>query len=256
MKQRGLLIGAALAVAFGMAAALTLDRLCPPDLSRYQARSTEIVDANGRLLRAFTTADGKWRLKTSVDEVDPTYLALLKAYEDRRFDVHWGIDPLAVLRAASQWAGRGRIVSGASTLSMQAARLLDEPRPRGLLTKTIQSAHALQLEWRYSKREILAIYLTLAPMGGNLEGVRSASFAYFGKEPLHLTAAEAALLVAIPQSPERRRPDRRAGSAQIGRDRVLVRGLEHGVIDTALFACRVRTSVSVSMAEKPFSTTL
>ena len=118
---------------------------------------------------------------------------------------------------------------------MQAARLLDEPRPRGLLTKTIQSARALQLEWHYSKREILAIYLTLAPMGGNLEGVRAASFAYFGKEPLHLTAAEAALLVAIPQSPERRRPDRRAGSAQIGRDRVLVRGLEHGVIDTALF---------------------
>ena len=79
----------------------------------------------------------------------------------------------------------------------------------GLLTKAIQSARALQLEWRYSKREVLAIYLTLAPMGGNLEGVRAASFAYFGKEPQQLTAAEAALLVAIPQSPERRRPDAR-----------------------------------------------
>src|SRR5471032_2581121 len=234
MKQRSLLIGSALAVAFGTAAALTLDRLCPPDLSRYQARSTEIVDANGRLLRAFATADSKWRLKTNVEDVDPLYLALLKTYEDRRFDAHWGVDPLAAVRAAEQWIGRGRIVSGASTLSMQAARLL-EPRPRSLLTKTIQSARALQLEWRYYKREILAIYLTLAPMGGNLEGVRAASFAYFGKEPLHLTAAEAALLVAIPQSPERRRPDRRAGLAQIGRDRVLVRGLEHGVIDKALF---------------------
>src|SRR5476651_518474 len=234
MKQRGLLIGAALAVAFGMAAALTLDRLCPPDLSRYQARSTEIVDANGRLLRAFATADSKWRLKTNVEDVDPLYLALLKTYEDRRFDAHWGIDPLAAVRAAEQWIGRGRIVSGASTISMQAARLL-EPRPRSLLTKAIQSARALQLEWRYSKREILAIYLTLAPMGGNLEGVRSSSFAYFGKEPKQLSAAESALLVAIPQSPERRRPERAGKSAQAARDRVLMRGLEHAIIDQVLF---------------------
>jgi penicillin-binding protein 1C len=211
-----------------------LDRLFPPDLSRYQMRSSETVDANGRLLRAFTTADGKWRLKTTVDDVDPVYLALLKAYEDRRFDDHWGVDPLAAIRAASQWIERDRIVSGASTISMQAARLL-ESRPRGLLTKVIQSARALQLEWRYSKREVLAIYLTLAPMGGNLEGVRAASFAYFGKEPRQLSAAEAALLVAIPQSPERRRPDRSAKAAQAARDRVLLRGLEHGVIDQVLF---------------------
>jgi penicillin-binding protein 1C len=240
MIARRVLVWPLLAVALVATASLVLDGIFPPDLARYQARSTEVVDANGRLLRAFITADGKWRLKTTVDGVDPTYLALLKAYEDRRFDAHWGIDPLAVVRAASQWIGRGRIVSGASTISMQAARLLaqsDEggPRPRSLFTKAIQSARALQLEWHYSKREILAIYLTLAPMGGNLEGVRAASFAYFGKEPQHLTAAEAALLVAIPQSPERRRPDRRATSAEIGRGRVLARGLEHGVIDKAMF---------------------
>ncbi|WIM13432.1 penicillin-binding protein 1C [Enhydrobacter sp.] len=214
--------------------ALVLDRLFPPDLSRYRMRSTEIVDANGRLLRAFLTADGKWRLRTTVDDVDPVYLALLKAYEDRRFDEHWGVDPIAMVRAAGQWIGRGHIVSGASTLSMQAARLL-EPRRRSLLAKAIQSARALQLEWRYSKREILAIYLTLAPMGGNLEGVRAASFAYFGKEPRQLIAAQAALLVALPQSPERRRPDRAPNSAHLGRNRVLVRGLEHGAIDRASF---------------------
>ena len=210
MNLRRVLAVAALAVTSLAAGALALDRLFPPDLSRYHARSSETVDANGRLLRAFTTADGKWRLKTTVDDVDPVYLALLKAYEDRRFDDHWGIDPLAATRAASQWIARGRIVSGASTISMQAARLLEPHRfqggRRGLLTKAIQSARALQLEWRYSKREVLAIYLTLAPMGGNLEGVRAASFAYFGKEPRQLSAAEAALLVAIPQSPVRRRP--------------------------------------------------
>ena len=222
------------------ATALVLDRLFPPDLARYEARSTEIVDAKGRLLRAFTTAYGKWRLKTTVDDVDPVYLALLKAYEDRRFDDHWGVDPLSVLRATLQLVERSRIVSGASTLSMQAARLLEphlhQRGPRGFTTKAIQAARALQLEWRYSKREVLGIYLTLAPMGGNLEGVRAASFAYFGKEPRQLSAAEAALLVAIPQSPERRRPDRHAALAQHARDRVLARGLERGVIDERLMA--------------------
>lgn len=243
MNLRRLLGVSSLAAAALAVAALALDRMFPPDLARYHERSTEIVDANGRLLRAFTTPDGKWRLKTSVDEVDPLYLALLKAYEDRRFDEHWGVDPLAALRAANQWIGRGRIVSGASTISMQAARLLDRPRPRSLLTKAIQSARALQLEWRYSKREVMAIYLTLAPMGGNLEGVRAASLAYFGKEPAHLSAAEAALLVAIPQSPERRRPDRRPQSAQIGRDRVLERGLEQGLVDKATFELAANRAV-------------
>lgn len=234
MRLKRLLVGLAV-VATGVAATgLTLDRAFPPDLTRYQDRSTEVVDANGRLLRAFTTQDGKWRLNATVDDVDPLYLGLLKAYEDRRFDDHWGVDPFAAFRAAWQLAERGRIVSGASTISMQAARLLD-PRPRSFTTKAIQSARALQLEWRYSKREVLAIYLTLAPMGGNLEGVRAASLAYFGKEPRQLSAAEAALLVAIPQSPERRRPDRASLVAQKARDRVLARGVEHGVIDAPLY---------------------
>lgn len=235
MRGQRLFAGIAVAALACVIGALALDRLLPPDLSRYLARSTEIVDANGRLLRAFTTADGKWRLKTSVDDVDPLYLGLLKAYEDRRFDDHWGVDPLAVARAATQLIGRGRIVSGASTLSMQAARLL-EPRPRGPLTKMLQAARALQLEWHYSKRDVLGIYLTLAPMGGNLEGVRAASLAYFGKEPSRLNAAEAALLVAIPQSPERRRPDRAATAAKAARDRVLARGFEHGIVDERLLA--------------------
>jgi penicillin-binding protein 1C len=246
------LLGFALLAAASLAAAaLALDRMFPPDLTRYQQRSTEVVDADNRLLRAFTTADGRWRLKTDVDQVDPLYLTLLKAYEDRRFDDHWGVDPLAAVRAAGQWIGRGKIVSGASTISMQAARLLDGPRPRGLLTKTIQSARAVQLEWRYSKREVMAIYLTLAPMGGNLEGVRAASLAYFGKEPAHLSAAEAALLVAIPQSPERRRPDRRPQSAEIGRDRVLARGLEHGLLDKATFDLAMNRAVPTKRLAMP-----
>ena len=228
-------------------AGLTLDRIFPPDLTRYQERSVEVLDSNNRLLRAFTTADGKWRLKATVDDVDPVYLAMLKAYEDRRFDSHWGVDPLAALRAAEQWVGRGRIVSGASTISMQAARLLQpdrlNPKARRLGTKLVQAARALQLEWRYSKREVMAIYLTLAPMGGNLEGVRAASLAYFGKEPKQLSAVEAALLVAIPQSPERRRPERRPDGAQFGRDRVLARALDDGIIDAAQFDAAIHQAL-------------
>ena len=233
-------------------AALALDRIFPPNLARYHERSTEIVDANGRLLRAFTTTDGKWRLKTTPDDVDPVYLALLKAYEDSRFALHPGVDPLSVVRATGQLIAHGRIVSGASTLTMQAARLL-EPRPRTFVNKVIEAARALQLEWRYSKREVMAIYLTLAPMGGNLEGVRAASLAYFGKEPKQLSAAEAALLVAIPQSPSRRRPERSSVAAQAGRDRVLVRGLEDGVIDRALYDMAISRPVPTQRLAMPMN---
>ncbi|HTE35110.1 MAG TPA: transglycosylase domain-containing protein, partial [Reyranella sp.] len=159
-RARPALILSALAAAVVATAGLALDRIFPPNLARYHERSTEIVDANGRLLRAFTTSDGMWRLKTTADDVDPTYLALLKSYEDSRFALHPGVDPLSVVRATGQLIAHGRIVSGASTITMQAARLL-EPRPRTFVNKVIEAARAVQLEWRYSKREVMAIYLTL-----------------------------------------------------------------------------------------------
>ncbi len=178
-------------------------------------------DRNGHLLRAFATKDGRWRLKTTLDDVDPRLVKMLVAYEDRRFWSHHGIDPLALLRAAGQLVTHGRVVSGGSTLSMQLARLI-EPRPeRSLTAKLRQMARALQIERRLTKREILELYLTLAPYGGNLEGVRAASLAWFGKEPRRLTIAEAALLVALPQLPEKRRPDRNLPGARAARERVL-----------------------------------
>ncbi len=246
------MIASALAIALLATTALALDRIFPPNLARYQERSTEIVDANSRLLRAFTTTDGMWRLKTTADDVDPVYLALLEAYEDSRFALHPGVDPLSVVRATGQLITHGRIVSGASTITMQAARLL-EPRPRTFVNKVIEAARAVQLEWRYSKREVMAIYLTLTPMGGNLEGVRAASLAYFGKEPKQLSAAEAALLVAIPQSPTRRRPERSPAAAQAGRDRVLVRALEDGVIDRALYDMAIGRPVPTQRLAMPMN---
>jgi penicillin-binding protein 1C len=129
----------------------------------------------------------------------------LIAVEDARFHGHLGVDPLALVRAVGSAVVHGRATSGASTLTMQTARLL-EPRPRNLGSKLIEMVRAVQLEARLTKRETLALYLTLAPYGGNLEGVRAASLAYFGHEPTSLTDGEQALLIALPQSPEARRP--------------------------------------------------
>src|SRR6478735_2520040 len=112
-RVRPALIVSGLVAAVVATAGLALDRIFPPNLARYHERSTEIVDANGRLLRAFTTTDGMWRLKTTHDDVDPVYLALLKSYEDSRFALHPGVDPLSVVRATGQLITHGRIVSGA-----------------------------------------------------------------------------------------------------------------------------------------------
>ncbi|MFZ4807985.1 MAG: penicillin-binding protein 1C [Hyphomicrobiaceae bacterium] len=205
----------------------------PLDLSRADDHSVSVLDRNDRLLRAFTTSDGRWRLPATVDDVDPRYVAMLKSFEDRRFDTHHGIDWWALGRATVQLAGNGRIVSGGSTLTMQTARLLDGEHHRTAGGKLLQMARARQLEAGLSKSQILGLYLRLAPFGGNLEGVRAAALAYFGKEPRRLSIGEAALLVALPQAPELRRPDRNPEAARRARNRVLARAVENGVISAA-----------------------
>ncbi|MDZ4391444.1 penicillin-binding protein 1C [Cypionkella sp.] len=193
--------------------------------------SVEVLDRNGALLRAYTVSDGRWRLDVALADVNSDYIAALLAYEDKRFYGHNGVDLQALARAVFQAAWNGKIVSGGSTLTMQVARLLEEGTTGQIDGKLRQMRVALALERRLSKQEILALYLHLAPYGGNLEGIRAATLSYFGKEPLRLTPAEAALLVAIPQSPETRRPDRSAERATDARDRVLARALRDGLID-------------------------
>ncbi|WP_245474537.1 penicillin-binding protein 1C [Bradyrhizobium sp. Leo121] len=205
--------------------------LGPLPLADARKVSTTIVDRNGKLLRAYAMADGRWRLPVDAKtSVDPTYLKLLLGYEDRRFYSHRGVDPLALSRAALQLVTSGHIVSGGSTITMQLARLMEPRRERSLYAKLRQIVRAVEIERQLDKDEILNLYLALAPFGGNLEGVRAASIAYFGKEPKRLTLAEAALLVALPQSPERRRLDRYSDAAREGRDRVLDRMVEGGVL--------------------------
>ncbi|MEH7830182.1 penicillin-binding protein 1C [Gemmobacter sp. JM10B15] len=192
--------------------------------------SVEVVDRNGILLRAYTVADGRWRMGVALAEVDPRYIAMLVGYEDKRFWSHPGVDWRSMLRAMGQALRHGRVVSGGSTLTMQVARLLEESGTGKMDGKLRQIRLALALEQRLTKEQILQLYLHLAPFGGNLEGVRAASLAYFGKEPRRLTPAEAALLVAIPQAPESRRPDRHPARATDARGRVLARALGNGVI--------------------------
>jgi penicillin-binding protein 1C len=233
-ERRGFAIAGALifALALAIPAAWSqyLQNLGPIDLVSARQASTIVVDRDGRLLRAFTLPDGRWRLPLELGEVDPRYIAMLLAYEDGRFYQHDGVDWRALTRAGLQLIERGRIVSGGSTLTMQVARLIEPREERSLAAKLRQVVRAWQIERQVSKEGVLNRYLALAPFGSNLEGVRAASLAYFGKEPRRLTIGEAALLVALPQSPEARRPDRFADAAKAARDRVLDRAVERGII--------------------------
>jgi penicillin-binding protein 1C len=214
--------------------------------------SVEVLDRDGDLLRAYTVADGRWRLAVEPSGVDANYLAMLVAFEDKRFYRHGGVDFTALSRALAQALWNGRVISGGSTLTMQVARLLEDSGTGAAAGKLRQMRVAWALEDRLSKDQILQLYLHLAPFGGNLEGVRAASISYFGKEPRRLTPAESALLVAIPQSPETRRPDRFADRAEAARARVLDRAVGGGLID-AEQAQAARTE-AVPTVRRPFPT--
>ncbi len=207
-----------------------VDFALPPPLEKADVVSPLALDRNGEWLHAFSTNEGRWRFAADLDEIDPVFIERLIAIEDKRFYTHRGVDPLAIMRAAATSARAGRIVSGASTITMQTARLL-EPRPRHVGSKAIEMMRALQIERRLSKREILELYLTLAPYGGNLEGVRAASLSYFGKAPIRLTDAEQALLIALPQAPEARRPDLKPDNARKARADMLRKLSAVGVLN-------------------------
>jgi penicillin-binding protein 1C len=223
----------AITIATGLAYRAALGWMGPPPFAAVAESSKLVLDRHGVLLRPFTTPGGLWRLPVEAEAVDARYYDLLLAYEDRRFYEHGGVDWRAMGRAFWQAALHGRPVSGGSTLTMQAARLIDDQPTRSYLAKIGQMLRAWQLEAQLSKREILELYMKLAPFGGNVEGVRAAALAYFGKEPKRLTLAEAALLVALPQSPEQRRPDRSPDAARDARNRVLDRAVEAGSISRA-----------------------
>ncbi|WP_120499423.1 penicillin-binding protein 1C [Roseovarius sp. EL26] len=212
--------------------------------------STEVRDRNGNLLRVYTVENGRWRLHVSPDQVDPIYIDMLIAYEDKRFYRHTGVDPVAMLRASGQALFNGQVISGGSTLTMQVARLLENSGTGHWTGKLRQMRVAWALERHYSKDQILRLYLTHAPFGGNLEGVRAATLAWFGKEPHRLTMAEAALLVALPQSPAARRPDQSPDTARLARNRVLERMTQYAVLTPS--AAQAAQSERLPQTRRPF----
>jgi penicillin-binding protein 1C len=201
----------------------------PADLLNQDNYARLIVARDGTPLRAFADKNGVWRYPVKKKDVSPVYLKTLLAYEDRWFYYHPGVNPFAILRAGVQNFYHGKVISGGSTLTMQVARILD-PHSRTMAGKLKQIFRALQLERRYSKDEILTLYLNLAPFGGPIEGVQAASYAYLSKPAKELSLAEAALLSVLPQSPSRFRPDRHPQRATKARDKVLKRLKAFGYI--------------------------
>lgn len=247
MRKRRWLLGAVLLVGLlGMVA----DWLWPLP-QPYRMHSVVVAAEDGSPLRAFPDRQGVWRYPVQVQEVSPLYVQALLAYEDRWFYWHPGVNPFALARAAWQWWRTGKVVSGGSTLTMQVARIL-EPHPRTLGGKLRQIFRALQLEWHYSKEEILTFYLNLAPFGGPLEGVQAASFAWLNKQAEALSHAEAALLVVLPQAPSRLRPDRYPERARQYRDKVLQRLASLRVWDATVVAEALQEPVASARLRQPF----
>jgi len=191
--------------------------------------SPVVTDRNGDILLSVVGRDDQWRFPVPLERISPWLIQATIAIEDERFESHAGVDPIAVLRAAGQNLAAFRTVSGASTLTMQVCRMMDN-RPRGLAAKAIESFRALQLERVRDKKQILETYLNIAPYSRNYRGVEAASLAYFGKKAVDLSLSEAALLVALPQSPNRYRPDRRPGATRQRRNYILQRMQELGMI--------------------------
>ncbi|MGA9867021.1 MAG: penicillin-binding protein 1C [Acetobacteraceae bacterium] len=238
--------GAALAAIGALAVvAIGLDRAFPPDLSRLTVLGSRVDDASGQILALRPATGGVWKFRTQAEQVPRFLRDLLVDIEDRHFDVHPGIDPIAAVRALWLDVRAGHVVSGGSTLTMQVARLLT-PHRRTLGGKVIEGLRALQLSERFDKDAILGMWLSLAPFGGNLVGVAAASRAYFGKPPAALDPAEAALLVALPRRPEALRPDRHPDRARVLRDRILLRAERDGLLDQA----ETRTAMAESVPRR------
>lgn len=231
----------------GAALLLALDRLFPLPAAD-NGGAVVVVAADGTPLRTYPSRDGIWRYPVAPAQVAPVYLETLLAYEDRWFYWHPGVNPVSLARAGWQWLVHGRIVSGGSTLTMQVARLLDphlSARPsRSLAAKLHQIGRALQLEWHYSKDEILALYLARAPMGGIVEGVEMGARLWLGKSAIDLSPAEAALLTALPQAPSRLRPDRHPQAARAARDKVLERMRARGWTGAEVADAKLETVVA------------
>ena len=200
-----------------------------PDKIEY---SVTVADDRGEVVNAFLTSTDKWRMKTELSEISPLLRKTIIAKEDKYFYRHPGVNVLAIGRAAFRNLLQGKRTSGASTITMQVARAM-EPRKRNFISKIIEVFRAFQLEWKYSKDEILQLYLNLVPYGGNIEGVKAASLLYFKKNPDHLSLAEITALSIIPNRPSSLVIGKNNDLITAARNRWLKKFSEEGVFTSA-----------------------
>lgn len=208
----------ALFCAFAFAMFLILDALYPLNLDMLNKQKSRILyDRNGEILNMQISDDQIWRFYAAADEIPPRLKQSAIYFEDRYFYYHFGVNPASILRAATYnftqnftKKSEGNVERvGASTITMQVARMM-RPKQRSYKNKIIEIFNAFQLEWHFSKDEILGMYFNLAPYGGNIEGVKTAAYFYFKKDLRELSNAQIALLSVIPKNPNKNRLDRRS----------------------------------------------
>lgn len=214
-SRRALIAAAGVAVAVGAWRSL-------PDPLFDEPLSTVVLARDGTLLGARIADDGQWRFPPG-EKVPDKFRHAIVAYEDKRFERHPGVDPLALARALRSNLERGRVVSGGSTVTMQVVRLARGERSRGVVDKLIEAFLALRLELSYRKDEILALHAAHAPFGGNVVGLEAAAWRYFGRDPHQLSWAEACTLAVLPNNPALIHPGRNRAKLQEKRDRLLRR---------------------------------
>ena len=208
--------------------------------------STVLEDRSGELLSASIATDGQWRFP-EIASVPAKYAQAVVAYEDKNFRSHVGVDLLALARATRQNVGRGKIVSGGSTLTMQVIRLSRKSRPRTIFEKVIEIVLATRLEFRFSKDEILALYASHAPFGGNVVGLEAACWRYFGRNSSDLSWGDAALLAVLPNAPSLIHPGKNRGTLKQKRDALLDKLQRLGIIDEVT----AKLSKDESIPEEP-----
>ncbi len=219
-------------------------------INTYIPYSQIIISQEGKILNAFLSKDDKWRMRTEIDEITPELEKAFLAKEDRYFYYHLGINPLAIMRAGFYNIIRGKKTSGASTITMQVARLL-EPKERTYWNKIVEMFRALQLEIMFSKKEILALYLNLVPYGGNIEGIKAASLLYFNRLPNKLSVAQITALAIIPNRPTSLALGKHNEMIEKERNKWLNRFKEDNIFDSQLIEDAIHEPLEAQRSEAP-----
>ncbi len=231
---------------------LALDYLFPFPVETLGRDPAVVISASdGKPLRFFLPGDNHWRFPVKLGEISPKLVESVIASEDRWFYSHPGVNPLAFIRALYTNLKEGKVVSGASTIPMQIARMA-EPKPRTVFSKAEEAFRALQLKRHFEDDELLEIYLNIAPYGGNIEGVGAASYFYFGKSPRALSPDEVALLTVLPRSPSAYDPTRNPSLSKRERNRVLRQLEARGVFPKESVAGVIDKPVPGKKKPQPF----